>query len=248
MIKGKQPNSKIEKQTGDKSSSAYKIKDRLERLKEKEKQKSFTSDEFQYETNLYGFDTRLTKKLKQEYKSVKLEKHFAGNNVKNDYGQCYSIVDQLQVKIKCTDHNKPKKTFLSELRIVNGIGEFYEKKLKIEGYKTVNDLLKHQRFCFLAKEFLEILNEGNGHKLMQWLERRYSKSHQLVFLSSSFYSMEDFIFIDIESLGLHGSPLFLIGIAYFENQHLKIEQILARDMDEEAAVLAYLNEKTQEKK
>ena len=147
-----------------------------------------------------------------------------------------------------TNPQTAKQKFFSELKLIYGIGKYYEKELRKSGYKTIDDLLEHHRFCFPAKEFIDLLNKNKGYELFRWLERRYPKSHPLVFLNSSFYSSEDFIFIDIESLGLHGYPLFLVGIAYFEGSYLLIEQIIARDMDEEAAVLAYLNEKAKKKK
>ena len=248
MSISKRIKSKIENQTRDKSNSASKIKERFERLKEKEKQKSYLSGEFHYESNLYGFHNQLDEKLKQIYKGVELEKQFVGKKIKNTSGQCYAITDQIQVNIKCVNPNKVKEKYLSEFRIINGVGEYYESKLKKSGYKSVSDLLKHHRFCSPANEFIEIVNKSDGYMLFQRIEKRYPKSHHLVFLASSFFSLEDFIFIDIESLGLHGHPLFLIGIAYFENHCLQIEQILARDLDEEAAVLEYFKEKIQTKK
>ncbi len=48
---------------------------------------------------------------------------------------------------------------------------------------------------------------------------------------------EDLLFMDIESCGLYGASLFLIGTMVFEGGELVFRQHLARDYAEEAAVL-----------
>lgn len=49
---------------------------------------------------------------------------------------------------------------------------------------------------------------------------------------------DDLLFMDIESCGLYGASLFLIGMMYFHEGTLHFEQCLARTYAEEAAVLA----------
>ena len=222
--------------------------ERLKKQKESEIQELMKSDEFKYESDLYGYDPNLLEKYQKEFEGIKLEEYFKGEIIKNSFGNCYSIINEEELRMNVTNSEKVRQKYLAELKIIDGIGEYYEKKLVNEGYKSINDLLKHYRFGTITKKFQDLIDAKNGLELFKWLERRYPKSHQLVFLVSSFYSETDFIFIDIETLGLRGYPLFLIGIAYFDKQKLIIEQILARDMDEEASVLAYLNEKLKKKK
>lgn len=222
--------------------------ERLKKQKELEKQELIKSDEYKYEFGLYGFNPAIIKKYQKEFKGKNLEKHYNGNVIKNKYGKCFSIFSEEKIIIKISTPEKAKEKYFSELRIIDGIGEIYEKKLINEGYKSLIDLIQHHKFGTITKKFQKLVDQKNGLELFKWLERRYPKSHRLVFLVSSFYTLKDFIFIDIETLGLHGYPLFLIGIAYFDNQTLVIEQILARDMDEEAPVLAYLTEKLKKKK
>jgi uncharacterized protein YprB with RNaseH-like and TPR domain len=248
MSIAKKINERLEEKSRVETTTTSILIERLKEQKESEKQESIKSDEFKYEFGLYGFDSGLIKKYQKEFKGKKLEEHYNGNIIKNKYGECFAILNKDVTKINISIPEKAKQKYFSELRIIDGIGEYYEKKLIDEGYKTLNDLVKHYRFGTITKEFQELTDKKNGLELFKWLERRYPKSHQLVFLVSSFYTLKDFIFIDIETLGLHGHPLFLIGIAYFDKQTIVIEQILARDMDEEAAVLAYLNEKLKKKK
>ncbi len=48
---------------------------------------------------------------------------------------------------------------------------------------------------------------------------------------------EDVLFMDIESCGLAGTAIFLVGVMLFEDDDLIVEQYLARDYSEEPAVL-----------
>lgn len=47
----------------------------------------------------------------------------------------------------------------------------------------------------------------------------------------------DLAFLDIETAGLSGMPVFLVGILQFRSAELRLVQILARDLPEEAALL-----------
>lgn len=245
----KKNNEKPEKNLKVETTTTSILIEKLKKQIESEKQESIKSNEFKSELNLYKFDFDLINKYQKKFQGKKLEEHYNGYIVVNkDYGQCFSILNKEVSNINITSPEKVKQKFFSELRIIDGIGEYYEKKLIEEGYNTLNDLVEHYKFGNTVKNFLKLINKKNGLEILNWLERRYPKSHQLVFLVSSFYTLKDFIFIDIETLGLHGYLLFLIGIAYFDEQILVIEQILARNMDEEVAVLAYLNEKLKKKK
>lgn len=53
---------------------------------------------------------------------------------------------------------------------------------------------------------------------------------------------DQFLFMDLETTGLGGSPLFLIGLMHFNRETFLIEQLLARDYSEEPAVLLHYHE------
>lgn len=53
-------------------------------------------------------------------------------------------------------------------------------------------------------------------------------------------SLEELVFLDIETTGFRNCPLFLIGLLYFDNANeLSIEQLFARHYIEEASVLEH---------
>lgn len=50
------------------------------------------------------------------------------------------------------------------------------------------------------------------------------------------------VFLDIETTGFSNTPLFLIGLLYFDGSKLVIDQLFARDYSEEAHLLHYFGE------
>ncbi|MCE5328279.1 MAG: ribonuclease H-like domain-containing protein [Planctomycetaceae bacterium] len=51
---------------------------------------------------------------------------------------------------------------------------------------------------------------------------------------------EDVLFLDLETTGLHSTPIFLIGVMVFENDSLVVRQYFARDYSQERAILSLL--------
>jgi len=49
---------------------------------------------------------------------------------------------------------------------------------------------------------------------------------------------EDLVFLDLETCGFSGTPLFLVGLMTYTDGTLTVRQLLARDYSEEAAVVA----------
>lgn len=50
------------------------------------------------------------------------------------------------------------------------------------------------------------------------------------------------VFLDIETTGFSNTPLFLIGLLYFDRNRINIEQLFARDYSEEVNLLHYFSE------
>jgi uncharacterized protein YprB with RNaseH-like and TPR domain len=57
------------------------------------------------------------------------------------------------------------------------------------------------------------------------------------------FNIEDFLFLDIETLGIIDSPVIIVGIGYFKNRHFKIHIFFTRKLEDEIAI--YENLKTE---
>ncbi len=85
-----------------------------------------------------------------------------------------------------------------------------------------------------------------GHKVfMELFSSKYSNEkfkNQFKFDSQP----GDWCFLDLETCGLAGSPLFLIGICYIRDGALELEQFFARDLGEEAVAVDAFFDRFQE--
>lgn len=187
---------------------------------------------------------QLKKKLLEMHEGRKLDDIFQGEFCKTPQGSCYKIEESEKLKIKCIEKNKAKSDILCDLKLIHGIGDLKEHSLKGEGYKTIEDLVDHPRFSKRAEEFLSRLQESP----MDCITQCYPGSHPKQLYSSSFREEEDFLFFDIETLGLKGVPVILIGMARISDGHINVTQYLATGLNDEKPMihnfLEDLNEET----
>jgi uncharacterized protein YprB with RNaseH-like and TPR domain len=85
---------------------------------------------------------------------------------------------------------------------------------------------------------MAIADSGDVFGLQQYLRRHLPKSHPLSHYLAGFCQDENFAIIDIETLGLFGRPIILIGLCQVTGNGVCTNQFLARDVAEEASALA----------
>ncbi len=72
---------------------------------------------------------------------------------------------------------------------------------------------------------------------MDMIGNRHAKSHPSVLGTAGLHEPEDYVFLDIETLGLFSRPIILFGIGVVDNGQLVVRQFLLRDIAEEQAAL-----------
>jgi len=180
----------------------------------------------------------LKKQLLEKYEGQKVEDVLNGEEHITEMGPCYCLSDQDEVDLQKPDPDEMKGKLLSDLKLIFGIREKTESKLKRKGYKTIQDLITHPRFQSQAKEFLEIFEGCDLFNIIDWIGKRFPKSHPLMLYASGLYDKEDFVFLDIETLGLFTRPIILFGVAHVSDKRISISQYLLRDISEEPGALA----------
>lgn len=129
----------------------------------------------------------------------------------------------------------PPDTLLSNLQLIKGIGPVTETKLCSDGYLTICHLIEHPRWGDHARTVQKLIEARN----VKELQRLGARDWEIL----SYFDRKDLVFLDIESTGLWASqPLFLIGLLYYRNGQLVINQFFARHYREEKTVLAAANE------
>ncbi len=183
----------------------------------------------------------LRSKLIKKYMETSMDDAFNGEILETAHGSCYKISDSRKLKLNTLPKSKAKSNLLSDLKIIKGIGNSKEQKLNSEGYQTVEDLKEHPTYSGEACKLLDLLDEGNTSNITDYVTCRYPKSHPSALYSSCFSSNDNFLFMDIETLGLKSVPLILIGVSRFENKKITVEQFLLRDLDDEVSALEAFN-------
>ena len=180
---------------------------------------------------------KLMKKLLLDNQGKNLDDLIKGEEIETSCGLCYAIEEDFNFKLNILSSKKAKENILSDLKLLNGIGEVKELKLKNEGYKTIEDLTSHDKFGEEASKFSKLLSNEDKCEIEDWICRWYPRSHPLVLFSSSFSQDHDFIFLDIETLGFFNQPIILLGLAKVHGNKIKVKQYLSRKLGEEKAVL-----------
>ena len=183
---------------------------------------------------------RLKSELLRTYRGKALEDVLPGEELHTTRGVCYRLVSRDPGCLRTVDPAEAGHRILSDLKLLYGVGEVTEAALKRRGVGSIADLADHPRFGGQARSILKMVEEGDTAELLDWIGRWFQKSHPLALLSSGFHRQEDFILIDIETLGMFQRPIILLGLARVHGNDIRVDQYLLRRIDEEPAALAGL--------
>jgi len=176
-------------------------------------------------------------RLMVQYREISFAEIFSGYEIENEAGTCFCTIFESDIPRIDFDVDRYRTALRSDLTLVRGIGKKTGQLLKKRGYDTIEKLLHHPKFCRGAAHVTERLSNENSPGLVNFLDSRHPKSHPLVLGAAGVYKSEDYVFIDIETMGLFSRPIILFGIGTIERNRLVIRQYLLRDIAEEEAAL-----------
>jgi uncharacterized protein len=179
----------------------------------------------------------LRSKLIETHRETSIEDYFKGEEFETNQGSCYRIEERRKLKLSTISKLKAKNNLLNDLKLIRGIGESKADILRSKGFENIEDLMEHPSYSEDACQLVEIVDEGNFSKITDYVSNRYPKSHPSALYSSCFSSNENLLFMDIETLGLKGVPLILIGVARVESKDILVDQYLLRNLNEESSAL-----------
>jgi uncharacterized protein len=175
--------------------------------------------------------------LHARYEGVPFNAQFHGREIANDGGSCFALEYRRKLTPPPVDTGRFRQDLMSDLTLVRGIGPAIRKKLNARGFCTLPDLLHHPLFRAGALQALARISGDNTSLLMNFIGSRHAKSHPSVLGTAMLHAPEDFVFVDIETLGLFSRPIILFGVGVIEQEHLVVRQYLVRDVAEECAAL-----------
>ncbi len=177
----------------------------------------------------YKFESFDMTPLIEQYQGKKLEDLFQNHRIiKNDMGEFMEIIWEEAITPQL-DLFKTKKNIICNLKIVNFIGEYIETKLNQRGIKNLKDLKHNLHFSNSAHQILTLI-ENKDYKALK--SNRYINDLDVSFC----FEIEDFLFLDIETLGIIDSPIIIVGIGYYKNEKFRIHVFFARELEEEIAI------------
>ncbi len=175
--------------------------------------------------------------LMEKHQDVPFHAIFSGTEVFNECGVCFSLKSRQSLKIPSLDPDRFRSEIMEDLTLVHGIGPRTQTRLRSKGFRTLSDLMQHPKFREYAHDVLTCLFGGDSAEIMDLIGWRHAKSHPSVLGTAGLHEPEDYVFLDIETLGLFSRPVVLFGIGTIENSNLEVHQYLLRDIDEEQAAL-----------
>ena len=177
-------------------------------------------------------------RLTEQYDGIPFDTVFSGTEVTNAGGTCIAITSRHPLTITSVDREQHTHEVLADLTLVRGIGKATQQNLNARGYHTLEDLVQHPKFRAGASKVLDCLSKGDLCTIMEMIGSRHTRSHPFVLGTAGFFEPKDFVFLDIETLGLFSRPIILFGVGTIEDNKLVVRQYLLRDIDEEPAALA----------
>jgi uncharacterized protein len=181
--------------------------------------------------------------LRRDYEGLPFEKVMPGEVVENDFGSCYRLTATARGALRRGDAEKSRQDLLGSVNLVRGIRDKTRARLEEQGFKTLADLENHPRFSGESKRIRELLEAGGTEELTEVIGARLSKSHPSVLALSGLHADADFLFLDLETMGLFaGQPLVVAGLARLRPDNtIIVEQYVVRDFPDELALLAEVN-------
>ena len=179
----------------------------------------------------------LKKELLDKHEGDKFEDVLRGETIVNELGECFKIETHERVQLGNCGENQCDQKILSNLKLVYGIGPYYECQLQTEGFTTIPDLLDYPHWCKPAEQFLELFKKGDVALLHEWMWKYYPKSHPILYQTSAFFNPEEFVIFDIETMGLFEAAIILFGVARQNEDEVEITQFLLKDISNEPSAL-----------
>ncbi len=187
-------------------------------------------------TDVYEVE-KLKWKIISEYKDSSLSDAVDGVVKENDEGTFYRIGSKEEFDMKVPRRDDARCSIQSNLQLVSGIGEKTEMKLKDEGICDLFSLHECGRYGDKVEKIVKAVDSENISEIQSCIERWFTMSHPLSYHLMGMVEPEDILFFDIETMGLRYRPVFLIGVGVYEKGEFKVRQYLARNLNEEKAII-----------
>ena len=186
--------------------------------------------------NVFAFKEQ----LRRDYEGVPFERVMPGEVVESEYGCCYLLRATERGALRRSTADELRQNLLGSVHLVRGIRQKTQARLEEQGFRSLADLENHPRFCGESRRIRELVKNADTGGLAEIVGARLSRSHPSVLGLSSLHDDADFLFLDLETMGLFaGQPVVVAGIASLGPDNvIDIRQYVVRDFPDELALVA----------
>jgi uncharacterized protein YprB with RNaseH-like and TPR domain len=171
---------------------------------------------------------------------VVLTDDLGGTEHTTPFGICYVLDLPLIPSSPLTAKPGPALHLWQHLELIYGVGKVTAEKLRMSGITDIRDLKQHPRFGAEACRVIKAIEQAD----LSYLRSCGARESEL----ACYFHTGDFMVVDIETTGLaRALPLFLIGLAWYEQGFWHGRQLFARGFEEEKAVLWFAGQLLAEK-
>jgi hypothetical protein len=176
---------------------------------------------------------RLKSAWLEEFQGARLEDIYPAQVQQNDFGTFLHLTHREFVELRTFDPLFAESLITAELKLLYGVGPVLERAMKARGISRLSDLSHHPRWGREVQSILDWLQARDLKRLENQLARWLPRSHPLAMRLVHLVEPESLLFFDLESMGLFGHPIILLGIALPRDGAFEIYQLLARNITEE---------------
>lgn len=180
---------------------------------------------------------RLKAELQRTFDERSLDDLYKTDELETDYGTCLEIRHREPIELPWPDATECRKRLERTIRLLHGVGPRVEAALQQSGYRSMADLRSHPRWGSEAERVQGCIDAGQLNDLHGLVRRWFPVSHPLSLSLLGLTDPDRLVIVDLESLGLFGRPVVLIGQAQLDGDGLDVRQLLARDVTEELPAL-----------
>ena len=176
------------------------------------------------------------KSLIEQYSGKRVEDIFPNSSIiENSLGRFLELTWHVTELPMGLTLSSTKEKLISNLKVVDNIGERLETKFRGRGVNTLKDLRWNVKHFSDACKLLDLIERKDFMSLI--------KNKKIFDLDVSFcFKASDFLFLDIETLGLYFEPVILVGLGNYRENDFEIRLHFARNLDEEMAILDHLRQ------
>lgn len=178
--------------------------------------------------------------LKENLKKMYFGKDFSDfegvGTISTDYGKALEIKNTYKIDFELKENDLNKK-LLGNLQLIPGIGVKTEEKLKNNGIDNLIKLSEIDRYADKVDNILKIIEDNDFNNIYSYLKNYGDFKDFNPMMCASRTDIENYKFMDIETMGLSNVPIILIGVASISNNKITVRQYLQREGLEEAAII-----------